>query len=207
MNTSTVSNVNPAELKDWRAYYRMTQGRETARLAIEACRMLDFPGNALDLGCGACIEVRHFLNEGIARVDGVDHCSSCLEFASSIHQEFGPHRFRFHQALFGEFEFKENAYDLVFSDGSLPWHGQEGIEELIGRAKSSLRESGVFVASFMGDRHWARKKYPEVAFLSKSELLRLFADLKVTVDEDAISEPLGTRHLLTVKAKKTDSHI
>ena len=135
-------------------------------------------GRALDLACGSG---RHtiYLREHNFLVDAVDISKIALD-ALSKRVDGGVNLI---EADLDEFEIKANYYDLIVKTNFLD-------RGLIKRAKSGLREGGIFVVeTYLEDKENEKKDSNPNFLLKKGELLEIFKDYEIIEYKEFWNEP------------------
>ena len=178
---------------DWTAYNEAQGEREPRAL----CRtVLDEAGagagrQAVDLGCGAGIETRAFL-EGGWRVLAVDaDPATAARLAERLQ---GSSRAEVRAEAFEDLRLPEA--DLVYAGYSLPFVPPERFEETWSRIRACLRPGGWLAVDLFGDRDsWAGE--PTMTFVSRDRAEALLEGLHlVSLEEEDADGPAysGPKH-------------
>lgn len=190
----------------WADYAERTAGRKPLpffETAIAVTGGNDGAGRlVLDLGCGAGVEVRAFLERGWD-VFAVDAEPRAVEVLLEGMPEEHLSRLRTAVGRFSEVDLPRA--DLVYASLSLPFAGAE-FDESVAAALEAVAPGGWFVAVFLGPNDtWASDD--GVAIVDKSTLHRLlrgFEDITVAPSEFDGGSGAGPKHWhwYVVSAKK-----
>ncbi|HEU5114704.1 MAG TPA: class I SAM-dependent methyltransferase [Candidatus Paceibacterota bacterium] len=134
--------------KPMKQFIEATSDNPPRPLLVEAMNHVSEKDAALDLGAGALNDSKYMLTLGFKRVDAVDMAPASKEKASDI--TLGG--FTFHFCRFDEYKFPKDTYDLVNAQYALPFNPPETFGEVLKSVVASLKEGGVFVGQFFGDR-------------------------------------------------------
>jgi len=129
-------------------YIEKTGDAPPRPLLVEALKYLENKDAALDLGAGALNDSKYLLTLGFGSVTAVDMDPASKEKASKI--SFAG--FTFVQSTYADFKFPKDTYDLVNAQYALPFNPPETFSEVLERVKASMKERGVFVGQFFGNR-------------------------------------------------------
>lgn len=129
---------------------------------------------ALDFGAGALVEARFLLEQGFERVVAVDGDPSVAANA----EKMGDPRLETVIAEFEDFQFPENAFDLVDAQHSLPFVRSAHFPKVFGNLTQSLKEGGVFVGQLFGTRD-SRIDKSYMTFHTATEVQKLLQDMEV----------------------------
>ena len=147
----------------WREYVQKTVNKKPHELLMRATGLVESTGpkRALDLGVGALGDSKYLASKGY-EVTAVDSEESIkylapgtpnLDVIVSPMENFAP----------------DGEYDLVNAQYALPFIPKECFWNVLATAAGSLKESGIFCATFFGpEDEWHND--PMLTFVSKSEL-------------------------------------
>jgi tellurite methyltransferase len=177
----------------WAAYYTATRGHPPRPLLIRATALLDAPGEAMDLGCGAGNETRYLLGRGF-RVTAVDADPAAVRDLKQIRDT----RLRVEQATFETFAFEPARYDLVNAQLSLPFTTPAEFDAVFDRLRAALRRGGIFCGDLWGPHDDWNVPDSGLTFHTREGALRLLQDLNLLefreVEEDVQLAIRGSRH-------------
>lgn len=134
--------------KIWKKYHQKTKNNPPRKLLIEALTFLESRKSALDLGAGALADSKYLLEQGFAVVTAVDKEALATE-KTELPQSS---KFEYVILPFEEFNFTQDAYDLVNAQFSLPFIIPEVFESVFANICSSLCTDGIFTGQLFGDR-------------------------------------------------------
>jgi len=163
-----------ARIMSWKNFHKETENNPPNRLLQAALNYVK-EGRALDLGAGNLNDAKYLVKQGFNVV------------ALDKYLESGRvGKMRIMSAPFQDFPVEK--YNLISAMWSLPFHGEEGFDELIQSLKESLSKDGIFAAHFFGvkdERRQAVIVSPErinagaMKFHSKNEVKALFMDMEI----------------------------
>lgn len=162
----------------WNLYNDKTKKLPSHTLLVEAISYVREREVSLDLGCGPMRDIPAIVGAGFKHIDAVDSNPSVSEIAEEKILEGAP--ITFHQALYSEFNFPKEKYDLVSAQYALPFNPPETFDAMFGRLISSLKIGGVFTGHFFGmEDSWASK--PEMSFHTEADIRELLSDFDIHV--------------------------
>ncbi len=160
-------------MTDWNNYYTKHAKRKPREQVLRALNLCIKKDKALDIGSGTLAESALFLEQGFKQVVAVDKSVETKNFANYFDTE----KFSLHICDFKDFDFIENNFDIINAQYSLPFYGKNNFVEFIETVKKSLKNDGVFVGQFFGDRDGWNIEASNLAFQNKEEVLKLLEGL------------------------------
>lgn len=124
--------------------YEKNEPSPILEVGINEVREMD---EALDLGSGALLEVRHMIEKGFKHVSAVDELQH-EKFAEGI----DPEKVSIIQEDIEDYDFPVGKFDLVNAWYTLPFLSREQLPEVIEKIEKSLKKDGIFIASFFGEK-------------------------------------------------------
>lgn len=133
--------------------------------------------HAIELGCGAGLETRYLLEQGLS-ADTLDIDPTVAPELSRL-SELGPHT---HRTMPIEEWDPLPAADLVLACASLPFVPRQAFPLVWSRIREALQPGGILAVDLFGDRDtWAS---PEGTYLSRREVGELLVGLEVVELEE-----------------------
>lgn len=157
-------------------FLRITKEKPPSPSLIEAIKILDRKGWALDLGCGAGRNTKFLLDKGFL-VTAVDINPKISEYLKDFsYQE----NLNVIISSFEDFKFEKEQYDLVNAQLSLPFTNRDKFDEVFSKMKDSIKKGGVFVGQLFGvNDDWNKSKTTKTTFHTKEEAQKLFNDMEL----------------------------
>ena len=164
----------------WGKYYERTRDRAPHTSLLESVALATHKDSALDLGAGSLRDTRFLLQEGFAHVVAVD--SEPLVTQETVTE--GRDRLEVILSSFENFDFPDNAFDLVNAQYSLPFTSPDSFVEVFEKTKASLKSGGVIVFQLFGEKDgWSDKA--DMTFHTLDEVRELLADMEtITLKEE-----------------------
>jgi SAM-dependent methyltransferase len=157
----------------------LTRDQGPRPLLVEAVGLVEEKRAALDLGAGALNESRYMLESGFGHVIAIDR----EPIAKKHLKGFPPDRFEYRVAMFEDFGFPEQAFDLVNAQYSLPFIAADQFLRVFVAIRQSLRPGGIFAGQLFGDRdEWASNA--RMSFHAVHEARALFSGMKLVSFEE-----------------------
>ena len=162
----------------WREYFNNTKDKPVRPLLLKAIPYVKHREVAIDLGSGALNDSKFLLGEGFKRVIALDKEFVAEEIAASLPQD----RFEYMISPLETFDFP-TTFDLVNAQYSLPFINQEHFESVFFKIISALKDNGIFVGQFFGDRDdWTLNN--EMTFHSKEQVADLLSGHEIIFFEE-----------------------
>jgi len=162
-------------------FLEATADREPRPLLLQALDGLTPARRALELGCGAGVDVVALLDRGL-HVTAVDIYPGSVARAETMAAERErPGTLETRCSCFTDLELAPGRVDIVHAAFSLPFSPTDRFPGLWVRLRGWLRPGGRFVGQLFGDHdEWAgRDDAPANTFHSREEVDRLLADWTV----------------------------
>ena len=162
--------------KDWNAFFEKTKDAEPRKYLVDAIQYVQNNGTALDIGAGALRDTRYLLDQGFEQVTAMDGEDSI----QVIEKEINDSRLETVISNFEDFDYKENTYDIINAQYSLPFMNKEYFSEIIGKIKNSLKVNGIFTGTFFGNNdEWNNGTSTAQNFQTKEEVENMFEDFEI----------------------------
>jgi tellurite methyltransferase len=157
---------------NWEQYYKNTEERPPRRSLVEAIQSVSDRNFALDLGAGALQDSKYLIDNGFNQVTAVDSEETVAE------QDVKNYNIEVVIKPFEFFIFPQDKFDLVNAQYSLPFISPDKFYDVFRSIINSLKQNGVFVGQFFGDRDdW--NKNTKMTFLTKEGVNELFKDVEI----------------------------
>jgi tellurite methyltransferase len=188
----------------WNTYFERIKENPPRPLLVEALNFVKEKNEAIDLGSGALNDVRYLVSQGFNHVTAVDQ----EPLAKDIINEFPESTVDYRISTFEEFDFKDNRYDLVNAQFSLPFIAQENFSEIFGKIISSLKLEGIIAGQFLGTNDEWNKEDKTMSFHSIEEANSLLNELEVIkleekeYDKNTAAGDLKHWHVINFIARK-----
>jgi SAM-dependent methyltransferase len=147
------------------------------------------PGVALDIGCGVGVETGYLIGKGW-KVDAIDP----LPIQKYVLQRIDPSQQAGLNLIQADITDElviaqlQSKYDLIIALGSLPFlNDLSAIRKIIVEMESRLSEDGIFIMSFLGDKHEWNGIY-KAFFLSIQEITELIKPFKI-IHHETFNQP------------------
>ena len=162
--------------KKWNNFFEKTKDAAPRKYLVDAIQYVDDKKLALDLGAGTLRDTRFLLEQGFEKVIAMDGEEMFEDFAKEINDD----RLETCVSNFEDFDYKENTYDLINAQYSLPFMNKEYFDVVIEKIKKSLKINGIFVGTFFGDKDgWNNKTSRTENFQTKEEIEMMFEDFEI----------------------------
>jgi len=187
----------------WTDFYKATKDNPHWPLMERGALLVDHPGHALDLGCGAGRDTRWLLSQGW-QVTAVDAQPEAIAYLAGLPQD----KLRAVHSNFEDFEFEPEAYDLISSQFSLPYVPESSFYDLFARVKQAIKPGGVFAGHFFGNHDEWNTPESNMTFLAREEVDALLSDLdviEISVEDEMGATATGSMkhwHVFHVIARK-----
>ncbi len=162
-------------MTDWQTYYNQHLSRPPRPIVVRAVSYCKNKEKALDIGAGTLVESKFLLDSGFSKVVALDSSPEIEDFTKGIND----HRLEVKISSFQDLELLPQSYDLITAQYALPFYGPKDFSEFIGKIISSLRDGGVFVGQFFGERDGWNNGKKDMAFQTKEEAQDLLKDLNL----------------------------
>lgn len=170
-------------------YFEITRSYGPSETLIRAIRHTQGREAALDLGSGSGRDSIFLLGAGFDKVVAVDSHPDAARFAELLPEDSRQH-LEFHQATFDDFDFGTEVYDVINAQSSLAFQSPQSFVAMFERLKASLKQGGIFVGNFFGDRDEWNKPTDGRVFLSMEEVQALFVGMDI-LEFNEIDDPEG----------------
>jgi tellurite methyltransferase len=178
------SNLNqewrfvPIQNNGWKEYFENTKNKPPRALLVKALEYIGNRDSAIDLGSGALNDSMFLLKEGFKKVVALDKELVGKEVADSLPSD----QFEYVISSLESFKFS-TTFDLINAQYSLPFINPEQFESVFQKIKLALKEGGIFVGQFFGDRdEWASDN--EMTFHTKEQATNLLSDFEILLLEE-----------------------
>lgn len=189
---------------DWAKYIEQTKEYPPSPLLVRALENVKEKQSALDLGAGQLKDTRYLLAQDFLHIDVVDGEPKVKSLVEGLKDE----RVKATITTFDAFSYKDDAYDLVNAQYSLPFASPDVFEKVMNGVKRSLKRNGIFVGQFFGVRDEWNTPGKEMTFHTEEEARAAFSDMELISFEEverdsrtASGEPKHW-HLYNIVAKK-----
>lgn len=157
-------------MNKWEIYYKNTKNNPPSHLLTEAVPFVVNKNQALDLGAGALNDSKYLLTSGFSVV-AVDK----EKFSEQVSDE----KYVFVQSLFKDYNFPEDAFDLINAQFSLPFNDKESFLVVWEKVINSLGPKGVFTGQLFGLRDEWNVPGSKLVFHSRDEVVGLLSNLDI----------------------------
>jgi tellurite methyltransferase len=168
----------------WSDYYQKVGQRLPRDLFLQAVNLFPSPGLAVDLGCGAGVEIRELLRRGW-QVVAIDQEAAAFEYLTAE----VPSEQRAHLTTQCE-SFSTMTLptaDFIWAGLSLPFCPPEQFPDLWEKITEALRPGGRFAGDLFGVRH-AWRENPEMTFVTMEQVRDFLQGFEVEVLTEAEEE-------------------
>lgn len=199
----------------WDNYYKKTLYRAPATVIVEAESLFEYPGNALDLGCGVGNETAYLLKRGwsVWVVDSQAGAFKWLLSRNDITQEALLHPI---VAGFESIDWQSlPVMDFVLAAKALPFCLPEKFAMVWQNLINKIKPGGRFAGEFFGTRYrgYAQQEAQKMTFLTKEQVVDLFKDFTIeeireiedTEDSASATGSAVRVHIFEVIAQKNHS--
>ena len=162
-------------MTNWDTYYKTHVSRKPREQLVRAIPFCKEKYIALDLGSGTLVESAFLLENGFEKAVAVDNSPQTKSFAEKL----DPKKFELIISSFQDFDFKEEQYDLINAQYSLPFHGAKNFSSFIEKVINSLKPGGIFVGQFFGEKDEWNTTDTKFAFQTKEEVEQLLSKLEI----------------------------
>jgi len=203
----SIKMIKPAKDQnkhDWAKYLEQTKEYPPSPLLVRALENVKEKQSALDLGAGQLKDTKFLLAQNFLHVDVVDNEPGVEGVVKDLNDE----RIKTTITTFDEFDYKDDAYDVVNAQYALPFASPDVFEKVMSGVKRSLKRNGIFVGQFFGVRDEWNTPGKEMTFHSEEEARATFSDMELISFEEverdsrtASGEPKHW-HFFNIVAKK-----
>ena len=137
--------------------------------------------SALELGPGAFNDTKFLLSEGFEHVTAVD--VDLTQEAKEILDTLPAEKMKFVLSSFADLEVHKNEFDLVNAQFSLPFSSPDTFDSVFAKIKASIKDNGIFVGQFFGDRDTWKTTKPELTFHTEEEARDALKDMELLAFE------------------------
>jgi len=190
--------------KKWSDFFEKNKDAGPRLYLVNALQYFENKSRALDLGAGTLRDSKYLLAQGFEEVVAVDSEEQIRTFAEDIDN------LEIIISRFEDLNLKENSYDLINAQYSLPFMQKEFFLDFLDKIKLSLKDNGIFVGTFFGvNDSWNSNEYKTEIFNTKEELLGIFEGFEVIEflekeeDKPAVNEEIKHWHTFHITVKKS----
>jgi len=166
----------------WQQYIEKTKNNSPRRLLVRAIELVKNKGCALDIGAGALNDSRYLIEMGFGKVIALD-----IEEVPELSKDFDNNIFTFQKIAIEDYDFPNNAFDLINAQFVLPFVSGNEIERVMIDMKKSLHTGGLLVGQFFGPKDsWSNRK--DVTVFTKKEVEEFLKGLDIIFFEEEESD-------------------
>lgn len=190
--------------KDWNDFFEEKRNAPPREYLVDAMQFVVNKGVALDIGAGTLRDSKFLTEQEFEKVVAFDPSMRMFEFFEDIAQE----KLELQVSSFEIFDFKKDTYDLINAQYVFPYVSSYGFEIRFQLMLDSLKEDGLLVATFFGDRDsWHVSGEQANIFQTKEEIQVLLKDLKILQDieiekDDTVNGKEKHWHRFHITARK-----
>jgi SAM-dependent methyltransferase len=159
----------------WETYLQKTKDSIPRPLLVKAVGLVSEKGKALDLGSGALNDVRYLVQADFNHVTAVDF----EPIAKDIIVNFPAEKVEYIISTFENFDFRENLYDLINAQFSLPFNSADTFTQVWKNILFSLKPGGVITGQFFGVRDEWNGKRKNMNFHTIEAVKKFLADIEI----------------------------
>ncbi|MFH1656529.1 MAG: class I SAM-dependent methyltransferase [Candidatus Nealsonbacteria bacterium] len=180
--------------KNWEKFVKVTKNRKPVSFLTKTIKELDVSGKfALDLGCGAGVDVKYLAENGF-KVEAIDFNKSSINQTKEICKDLNIEAKRKDIA---DFKINLKKYSLIIAWNSLSFLQKDKAKKVFINIQKGLKSGGFFVFSIFGiEDDWA-KNHKEMSFWTIGELKKTLE----SIDFIKITEKKETKPGVTGEVK------
>lgn len=189
----------------WQKYVDGTKSKPPRKLLINALNICNpVLDNALDLGAGALNDTKFLIESGFKNVTAID----IEKYAEDVYIEWDNDKVTYIDSTFDNYEFPKNNFDLINAQYALPFNPKNTFNKNFEKLKGSLKQNGLFIGQFFGDRDDWNKNDEDMTFHTKNLALEAISDLDIILfqeeekDEKTLDGNNKHWHIFNIIAKK-----
>lgn len=195
---------------DWKEFIKNSSKLKPRKTLAQAVEKVDNFGNALDFGAGGLRDTRYLKRFPFNKIDALDSNEEALAIYKRMRNADKVDVFI---GEFNDFEYKENYYDIINAQYSLPYIEKSSFNSVLEKLKNSLTLGGVFVGNFFGvNDAWNNGEHTDMTFLSRTEAEEVFKDFETLLikeleynKKDPIDGEVAKWHVIEFIVRKTKS--
>ena len=155
-------------------FVEATKGRNPISLLVEAVSLLGSDkGVALDLGCGAGVDVKYLADNGF-EVVAIDINKEAVEETKKKCEGFSATVI---QGDVADFKIEPDKYSVIMAWNTLPFLSKENARRVLIDIQIGLKKGGLFVFGMFGpEDEWA-KDHPKMSFWTVDEIKELLPEM------------------------------
>lgn len=196
--------IQCSHMSHWKTYYQKTAYKPANKLLLKALPLVIEKGSALDIGAGTLGDSKRLLEENFQSVTAIDSAPEFVELAKQIQDP----RFQFQNIGAEEYNFLPNHFDLISSQFTLPFLGQENFSQVWSHIHTSLKPGGIFCGQLFGEKDTWNIPGAKILFFSKEAAEKLLTDYEVINFEEIENDsfpavgPLKHWHIFNLILRK-----
>ena len=128
---------------------------------------------ALDIGAGSLVECKYLIKSGFDHVTAVDRVMH-----DSFLKNIDSRRFSFFQGSVEEFSFPNDEFNFVSAMFITHYFSKSYVVKFIEDVKSSMKEEGIFVGTFLGPNDF-RSGSEGISTFARAEVEKLFQEFSI----------------------------